>query len=632
MDVVATRLHPVWSPSESAPVIHRLLDPARPDGKPITNSERILAFLEMSQAGTQLSAVPALPLLLNLDNKPYELTDHFPFEPVFRFNLPKDLVLKTGRQVSKSTSLAARSIVLSNSVAGFRTLYITPLYEQIRKFSTNYVRKFIETSPVRSLWMSTGTINSVLQRSFRNLSEMYFSFALTDADRVRGVSAHACNFDEVQDMDKNLIPIIKETMSHSPWKLAMYTGTPKTLDNTIQSLWGQSSQAEWMIPCLACGKENIPCISHDLERMIGPWSDNICVHRPGVICASSQCGRPIFPKDGRWEHRVSGKLLDYPGYHIPQIIMPIHYADKQAWGELLGKQQGYGNVTVPQFYNEVLGESYDIGTKLVTKTELQTSSNLPWVNNPKNPVEPLRRKNTYSMRVVGVDWGGGGEEETSFTTIAVCGLRPDGKIDVIFGERLLYPHMKIEEAIRCLQVCSMFDAHKFAHDYNGAGDVREAVMIQAGLPMSRVVPMVYYRSAARNIMTPHKSEDRHSRDYWHLDKARALGFVCQCIKLGLINFFQFDEVDDNNRGLISDFLALQENKIEMARGSDIYQIQRNPAFPDDFAHSVTFACCTIWHITQHWPNITARAAYNLTPQQQAMVSPRDPWKVEEDLI
>src|SRR5262249_20334736 len=75
-------------------------------------------------------------------------------------------------------------------------LYITPLYEQIRRFSTNYVRSFIDQSPIKHLWLGTHTENSVLQRTFSNNSKMIFSFAYLDADRTRGVSSDFVSFDE----------------------------------------------------------------------------------------------------------------------------------------------------------------------------------------------------------------------------------------------------------------------------------------------------------------------------------------------------------------------------------------------------------------------------------------------------
>jgi len=172
------------------------------------------------------------------------------------------MVLKTGRQVGKSTVGSAHGVITCTSIPYFRTLYVTPLFEQVRRLSNNYVRPFVEQSPIRNLWIGNSTENSVLQRSFRNYSMMQFSFASLDADRVRGVRADKIVIDEVQDIDQDHIPIIKETMSASPWALSQFSGTPKTPENTIEGLWLMSSQAEWCIPCRNCKKLNVSATTH----------------------------------------------------------------------------------------------------------------------------------------------------------------------------------------------------------------------------------------------------------------------------------------------------------------------------------------------------------------------------------
>ena len=153
--------------------------------------ERMVVLQALAKNYAFPSLEPILPLVLNLNGKPYSINNHYPFAPLFRVLMPKNQVWCTGRQVSKSTSLAAHGVVVANSVPFFKTLFITPLYEQIRRFSNNYVRPFIDQSPVKALWSGTSTENSVLQRSFKNNSMMLFSFALMDADRVRGVAGPA---------------------------------------------------------------------------------------------------------------------------------------------------------------------------------------------------------------------------------------------------------------------------------------------------------------------------------------------------------------------------------------------------------------------------------------------------------
>ena len=551
------------------------------------------------------SLEPLLPLVLNLNGKPYTIKDHFAFSPLFRVLTPKNQVWCTGRQVSKSTSLAAHGVVFSNAVPFFKTLYITPRFEQVRRFSNNYVRPFVDLSPIKSQWSGTSTENSVLQRSFKNNSMMLFSFALLDADRVRGVSADRVCIDEVQDMDPDHVPIIQETMSYSRWGTSYYTGTPKTLDNLIYGLYKRSSQAEWFIPCESCKHWNIPALEHDLDAMIGDYNIHIGEKQPGTVCA--KCRKPVNPRHGRWVHRYPERRWQFAGYHVPQIILPLHFADPEKWSTLLLKREGYGNMTQAQFYNEVMGESVDTGQKLISETDLKAACLLDWEN--KKEPEPACFKNLkdYKHRILAIDWGGGGEAGISFTVLSVMGFRPDGTIDVIWAKRLLIGGDHLAEAVECMKWSNLFNCDFVAHDYTGAGTVRETVMVQAGFNLDRVMAMRLVRSAAQDLLVYKPPTEINHRAHYSLDKTRSLLYTCQAIKLKQVRFFQYDRISQEMPGLISDFLALVENKADSRTSSDIYTITRNVLLTDDFAQAVNLGCAALWHINDAWPNFAAIA-------------------------
>lgn len=587
----------------------------RIDGRTQTNIDRIAHLRRLTEQGGLQTLEPLLPLCLNLQGKPYELSDHFPFSPVFKTAMPSTLVLKTGRQVSKSTSLASHGVILSNAVPFFRTLYVTPLYEQIRRFSNNYVRPFIDRSPIKSLWTGTSTENSVLQRSFKNLSMMIFSFSLMDADRIRGVSADKVAIDEIQDMDPDHLPIIREVMSHSSWGLMQLTGTPKSLDNPLEGLWRRSSQAEWFIPCYSCGEWNIPSLEFHIDKMIGPYHDDISEKIPAVVCYN--CQHPIFPRQGHWVHRYPQRRWKMAGYHVPQIIMPLHYARPDKWAELLAKREGWGNTTKAMFYNEVLGESVDAGQKLISETELRSAALLPWRNNPDDPSpELLQRLQYYPQRLLAVDWGGGGEDGVSFTTIALLGYTSTGQIHILWGKRLVISQEHLQEAQEVLYWLRRFRCGLMAHDYTGAGTVRETVMVQAGFDLERVMGIQYVRAAASNLMRYVPATPLHNRAHYRLDKTRSLLYTFQAIKLKLVQSFEYDYVNDDNPGLLSDFLALVEEKAESRLAGDIYTITRNPMLTDDFAQAVNIGCAALWHSNRSWPNYAEAAAIGrITPNQ-----------------
>ena len=596
----------------------------------ITIADRVRMLSRLAAIGGIDSMEYILPLFLQLDGKAYKLTDYQPFGPLFRLLMPESQVWVTGRQTSKSTSIASRGVMQCVALPYFKILYLTPLYEQIRRFSHNYVRRFINESPVKSLMLGTSTQNSVLQRTFSNHAMMQFSFALTDADRVRGISTHSVSIDEYQDMSTDLLPIILETMSASPWSLVSMTGTPKSLDTPLQGAWEHSSQAEWFIRCRTggCNEWNIPSKEYHILKMIGPMHDNISVETPAVVC--HKCQRPIDPMTGHWVHAKKELRWQNAGYHVPQIILPLHYADPKRWAQLLRKQQGWNNTTESQFWNEVLGVSVDTGQKLVTETELKNASCLPWKNNPKSPdPKSIEVIPEYTMRVLAVDWGGGGETAVSFTVLSVMGITPSGEIHVLWAKRLLMAADHAAEAREVLHYFKLFSCNFVAHDYTGAGGIREVVLAQAGLSIDKLIPIRLAAAAVQDLMTYHEPTMMNHRAWFSLDKTRSLLFTCQAIKTRLLKFFQYDRIDKDEPGLIGDFLALIEAKIETRNAGDIYSITRNPANSDDFAQACNLGACSLWHLSGNWPNFAAAAAHaKLTPAQEKVVT--DTWDDYQD--
>lgn len=588
------------------------------------DTRRLLEAQHILTMGKGASFKALLPLLLSLNGRPFTIDrlagdeskyspGYFPFETFYRMRMPRRVLYKTARQVSKSTSLSARGIIHSNAIPHFSTLYVTPLYEMIRRFSQNYVRPFIENSPVKALFIGADTVNSVLQRTFNNKSKMIFSFAFTDCDRTRGVSANKVSYDEVQDIDKDHLPIIRETMSGSPFgTIEEYAGTAKGLENTIQKLWRDSSQAEWVMKCMKCGHWNVPALTHDLDDMIGPYSEDISYTNPGIICGKCKQPKSVFPQFGRWVHARPERRWDFAGYHVPQIIMPMHYASHEKWSMLLGKREGLGNTPKNVYYNEVLGESYDMGSRIITLTDLERACVLPWTRTLSD-AEANFSPDNYVMRVLACDWGGGGQDGMSYTVYAVMGMRVDGKLDVIFAYRSLTPHNHEREARLAIGLAYKFKCHAIAHDYTGAGAQRETFIVQAGFPLERVLPVAYVRVGATARIMQYKVGTKNSpRSHYQVDKTRSLLLTCNQIKCGWIRFFKDDYYNADDEGLVRDFLALVDEKVDSRLGKDVYTITRDPNLRDDFAQAVNIGACSLWNGTDKWPNV-AKIAGMMVP-------------------
>ncbi len=571
-------------------------------GQKVELSETVQALKDY-YARPRTTLVP-LCGLLQLYGKPYHLRRHFVMEPLFSLPVPRRILLKCARQVSKSTSLSARGVLHSASFDHLRTLFVTPRYEQIRRLSSNYVRPFIKDSVLQSLFVNEACTQAVLQRSFSNHATMYFSFAFLDCDRVRGISADSLVLDEVQDIDYDFVPIIQECLSASDIGLTFYSGTPKTLDNGIQQMWEDSSQAEWVTKCDGCGYWNMASVHADLMKMIG---------KATVVCA--RCDKPINPAAGHWYHTAGKENPGFHGYHVPQIIMPMHYENPEKWQELLGKRIGKGNYSEAKFLNEVLGESADQGVKLVTLTDIKEASTL----GPNDFNEAVNRFRLCKVRVLAVDWGGGGEDEISHTVASLIGLDPiTGKIGCYYTERFHSGYSHTEEARKLLYYFTQAGCNFFAHDYGGSGGVRETLMIQAGLPMDRIVGFMYTRAAARDHMIAYKKPaEGEARGYWSLDKARSLVLQAACLKSGAILLPEFESSKDVTR----DLLALVEDKHDLKTGADVYLIGRSAKMSDDFAHSLNFGCCAIWHTEQNYPDLSLLKEIKLSEAQLNIANP-----------
>src|SRR4051794_30920230 len=76
-----------------------------------TAAAQVAALRQFAEAGRLLTLEPLLPALFALRGKPLTLRDHFPFAPMFQTQLPRRLILKCGRQVSKSSSLAVSGLL-----------------------------------------------------------------------------------------------------------------------------------------------------------------------------------------------------------------------------------------------------------------------------------------------------------------------------------------------------------------------------------------------------------------------------------------------------------------------------------------------------------------------------------------
>lgn len=363
--------------------------------------------------------------LLRIDGKPVSLNDYPMFLGIYDGGYKKT-ILKTSRQVGKSTTLSNFSISESIAIPHFKTFFISPSQEQTHKFSTERVGKTLTYSPlVKQYFLGDASSNRVMVRSFRHGSTIFFSYAQDDADRCRGITADRLSLDEIQDINlEAVLPVVIETLSNSEYALETYCGTPKTMENGIETLWKSSTQTEWAMKCEGCGRYSI-IVS---ETQLG---------KNGPIC--TKCKHDLDPRQGLWVDTNPNKDARYKGFHISRPIMPKSVPTcwndgpqkekaREKWDDVLDKLDGPNAYPLPVFRNEVLGVSDSEGARLLVKEELEAMCDGPMIS----AVPTAENMKDVIKLSAGMDWSGGSAEIKSRTVLTIQGKLSNGKMRLLY--------------------------------------------------------------------------------------------------------------------------------------------------------------------------------------------------------
>lgn len=434
-----------------------------------------------------------------------------------------------------------------------------------------------------------------------------------------------------QDINWDFIPVIEECMSASiNWGFSIYTGTPKTTDNTLARLWSMSSQAEWVIRCDACGFFSVPNPEQHLMKMIG---------KHGPICA--KCGRPVAIEHGGWVHGYPDRALTFPSYHLAQPAHKLHSINDAKWSRLLHKIETLPDITLQ---NEVFGWPYDDATTPLTLNDLIAAEYDPTDRNGnvvdiKSPSDVRKVADMYTYITVGCDWGGGSAVSDSYTAFAVIGLRRDKQtIDVLYLERIPKGVSPTDEARIILNWISGSGADAFAFDNGGAGFVRTEIMKQEGLmniPGLVICPQQYGPPSGGDVMKLSKAQREIDYTYYITDKSRSLAMCIAGIKAKRIRLRRFNHDDEFEP--IRDFLALIEDPREIRGRETVILISRKATKSDDAAHAINFACCQLEdHMGAHLPvgrrYDTSRIALTEEEEDEIVYGPRGDFDRFQDAI
>jgi len=494
----------------------------------------------------------------------------------------KRLLLKAGRQVEKSSYVGNRILTYCSLIPYFRSLYVSPSNTQTKVFSRDRVKEPIEVSPeIRSL-TNTKLLSNILEKKFINGSQITMRFAFLNADRVRGVPADMINIDELQDVLLDNIPVIEECASHSSYKLHTYSGTPKSLDGTIEHYWSKfSTQNEWVVPCR----------HHGTPKNKGSWHWNILaednIGKEGLIC--DKCGEPIHPMDpdAQWASLNPKPRVEKPfeGYRIPQLMVPW-----VEWDDILHKQRQYSRA---KFYNEVLGLSYDSGTRPLTRQDVRDNC---WSKlSMQHYLEVAEKYSSGYPVFMGIDWSGG--SENAFTVVCLAAYLP-----ITSGEEFVYfyfkrfeglesePEVQIREIMRLID---KFNVSYVGADYGGGFWPNDTLVRQYGA--EKIKKYQWVGNVKRKIKwDPQLGVPRYvchrtevMSDYFNAVKRR--------------DVFRYPRWEEFEEPFAGDFLNIFSEYNDRLR-MDVYK--HAPGCPDDSFHSALFCFLASFHFRKRPDIIT----------------------------
>jgi hypothetical protein len=466
-------------------------------------------------------------------------------------------IYKFSRQSEKSTTLGNKIITGMSMRPYMRTLYVAPQQKQVEEFSKTRISKPIRmSSTLKGNLRGKHVVDNVTEKEFANGSTISFRAVYFDADGTRGLSMDAVVADEIQDIYYDHFPVIEESVSHSSVKSLSYAGTPKTFDNSIEHYWGMSTQGEWVIPCNRCGGGD-----YRYWNVIGYES----VQPHGLSC--TRCGKVINPRDpsAQWASMRSDEWLRNPpvepfeGYRIAQPMVAW-----LKWSEIMTKKLTY---SIAMFHNEVLGLSYDAGTKLINPQALQTSSTgLPM----SEAVKYVGRTALY----MGIDWGGGGVDSKSYTAISIGGYDGD-RFAIIYLRRLEGMDAEPENVKKIVsQLVHKFRIHMIGVDYGGGYVFNDYLIRTYG-----ITKVMRYQYVNTKLI------------YFDATLMRWMANRTEVIMAVLVNainrttVFSFPRWEDWGDQFGGDFTTLRAEKNER---SGTTQISKVPGTTDDVAHSVCY--------------------------------------------
>jgi intein/homing endonuclease len=208
--------------------------------------------------------------LIYLDGAKFSFAGRDYLRPVYDRN-DRQILLKTARQVEKTTFLANNLTVSAVVTPYNKALYVSPSHTQTRQFSNEKLRPAIEKSPlINKYFQDTRVSTQVFEKGFTNGSYIFLRSAFRSADRcvAKGTLITLC--DGSVDRVENLV-------GKNP--LVLSTNCTEVVSSRSRQVWSNGKKEVYTVT-LESGHEVTVSSNHrwvtpnnvvSTEELVGEW-------------------------------------------------------------------------------------------------------------------------------------------------------------------------------------------------------------------------------------------------------------------------------------------------------------------------------------------------------------------------
>lgn len=359
---------------------------------------------------------------LKLSHGKYKLAGH-EYQAAWLQEMAREQCFIKGAQIGATEVLVLRT--LHGMIHGRYkqgSLYLFPTRDDVRDFSKARFDPLIAENDFIG-----GHVQSTDAQNIKRIGQgfLYLRGARStksiggkkSSSQLKSIPVDRIVFDEMDEIESEMIELAEERVSHSDVKEQIYLGTPTIPDYGIDAKYQESDQRVWMIRCGKCSKET----SLDLEfpnclrKMPDGTVQRVCVH----------CQTELNPRNGQWVAQYPSR--DLVGWWISQLNST--YIDPARILKLY-EDPPYGDLS--EVMNSKLGRAYIPAENRLSESEVYACC--------KNDPMLMRHDGPTCM---GVDVG--------------------KELNVIIAERTTRSSLKVVKAVR---VESFNDLHDLARDFN----------------------------------------------------------------------------------------------------------------------------------------------------------------------